>query len=691
MTASDDFLVEIGTEELPPKSLLTLSKVFCREIEKELATYELTHGSVAAYATPRRLAVTVAELSLKQQDQSVSRRGPAVAAAFDKEGKPTKAAAGFATSCGVHIGALGRLKTGKGEWLSFNAEVPGKDTATLLAAVVERALSALPIPKPMRWGSGTVEFVRPVHWIVMLLGADVVAASIFGIESDRTTYGHRFHTRDPIVLDSARDYPLVLESSGFVLADFERRRELIACTSQQLADENGGIALIDPKLLDEVTGLVEWPVPVCGSFEQHFLELPREVLIASMQDHQKYFPLESSEGLLTNKFITISNIQSKDPSAVRSGNERVIRPRLSDAKFFWDQDRKSRLDERVDRLDTVIFEKKLGTLKDKTDRVMHLSRALSADFAADSALAVRAAQLSRCDLVTDMVGEFPELQGLMGSYYAAYDKEPPEASQALREFYMPRFAGDQIPASPIGRCIAFADKLDTLVGIFAIGSAPTGDKDPFALRRAALGCVRIALESDSGIDLVTALEHACEGFANVLDTDGVAAAVHKFILDRLRGYFTENGVPVNTVEAVLATDPHSPADIQRRVAAVAAFQVLPESTELASANKRIANILRKNKISQAGPINASLFLEPAEQALAEKIVVVSSMAEEFIVSEDHAAYLKTLSELHAPIGRFFDNVMVMCDDELVRNNRFAILNHVHDLFAQVADISLLND
>ncbi len=691
MTTRENFLVEIGTEELPPKALLALSTEFCREIEKGLDAHGLAHGAGVSFASPRRLAVRVSQLAVCQDDQLVERRGPALNAAFDADGDPTKAAIGFAKSCGVDVQALGRMQTGKGEWLSYNAEIEGQAARTLLPDIVKRALDALPILKPMRWGDGSAQFVRPVHWVVMLLGSQTIEATILGIKSGTATRGHRFHCSDSIVLQSSDDYPDVLEKTGFVIADFERRRELVARLSQQAATGNDGRAVIDSALLDEVTALVEWPVPICGSFDQHFLELPREVLVASMQDHQKYFPVESPDGELINKFIAISNIESTDPDAVRHGNERVIRPRLSDAAFFWDQDRKSRLQERLGRLEGIVFEKRLGSIKDKTARITQLARALAPEFEADGELCARAAQLSRCDLVSEMVGEFPELQGIMGSYYAENDGEPHEVAEALGEFYKPRFAGDSIPATAIGRCIAYADKMDTLIGIFAIGSAPTGDKDPYALRRAALGCIRIALESGSAVGFTGSLQLAADGYAEHINTDGIPAKVLTFILDRLRNYFAEQKISGSVVEAVLAVRPNQPTDIQHRIGAVTTFKNLPQAAALASANKRIANILRKSGIEGSASIDETLLHDPAECALANRVEVVSAAADGFIRTADYGAYLKVLAELRDPIDLFFDEVMVMCDDANVRDNRIALLNRIHGLFTRVADIARLND
>lgn len=691
MTDTQTFLVEVGTEELPPKALLMLSRVFCREIEKGIDAANLTHGPASAYATPRRLAVRVDDLSVRQDDQSVEKRGPAVKAAFDANGNPTKAAIGFAASCGTKVEALGRLVTDKGEWLSFNAEIAGQDARALLPEIVTRALKALPIPKPMRWGNSAVEFVRPVHWVVMLLGRDPIECEILGIASGTKTRGHRFHADTEIALSSADDYPNALGDKGYVITDFDERRTRVLELAKAAAETHGAVAIIDDALLDEVTALVEWPVAVTGSFDPHFLELPREVLIASMQDHQKYFPVESHDGKLMNHFITISNIESREPAAVRQGNERVIRPRLSDAAFFWNTDRKSRLDDRLERLDGIVFEKRLGSLRDKSERVEKLANSLAPRFGATASVCARAARLSRCDLVTDMVGEFPELQGLMGSYYASHDGEDDAVVGALREFYFPRYAGDTIGSSPTARCVAFADKLDTLVGIFAIGSAPTGDKDPYALRRAALGCIRIAIESEADVGFDDAIGQACAGYENVIATDDTAEAVRNFMLDRLRGYFADRETPVSVVESVLGVRPDTIADIARRVAAVVAFRALPEAEPLAAANKRIANILRKSDAAAGADIEASLLLEAAERTLVDRLQAIDAEANRLIGEADYTAYLRLLAALHDPVNGFFDDVMVMCDDERLRANRLSVLQRIHGLFTRVADIARLNE
>jgi len=687
----EDFLVEIGTEELPPKILLALSNAFLHELKRGFRQHNLDYREATAYATSRRLAVQVSELAVRQEDQNIERRGPALDSAFDKAGNPTKAAIGFASSCGVAVEKLGYMHTDKGKWLSYSAKIDGKQTHTLLPKIVEKALNTLPVPRPMRWGSGATEFVRPVHWIVMLLGPIKVKATIFGVETSINTRGHRFHAPEKINIESPKDYSKLLEESGYVIADFGRRRDRIRQLATEIAGKNNNHVIINEDLLNEVTALVEWPAAICGSFDEKFLALPREVLIASMQDHQKYFPVESVDGALTNKFVAISNIESLDPSTVRRGNERVIRPRLSDAVFFWEQDKKSRLEDHLYRLQKIVYQNQLGSIKDKTDRVVTLARSLAPEFGAEADHTARAALLSRCDLVTEMVGDFPNLQGLMGSYYATADGEPQQITDALREFYMPRFSGDSIPTSPVGCCIAYADRLDTLVGIFAIGSVPTGDKDPFALRRAALGCFRIALESNSNVGLFESLQLTCDGYGSIIDANDVLADVADFIVERARGYFIDQQIPASVIESVLATSQNNPADIQRRISAVTAFRALTEANALASANKRIANILRKNSTKTTVTVSDALLKEPAERVLVEHINSVSELADDFIQRGDHTAYLKALAGLHDPINLFFDEVMVMCDDIETRDNRIALLTKIRKLFTRVADVAYLNE
>ena len=686
--SSADLLIELGTEELPPKALLSLSRHFEAEILKRLREAGMAHGAHQSFATPRRLALLVEHVPSQTAPQKIERRGPAVAAAFGKDGAPSGAALGFAKSCGVEIDALERLQTDKGEWLVYRSEAPGQTLPGLLPSVVDGALAALPIPKRMRWGNETHEFVRPVHWLVLLHGNEVIPANVFGVQSGRTTRGHRFMGAPTIAIDRPAAYQELLLDEGKVIAAFDARRARIRGLVETAAADAGGKALFDEALLDEVTALVEWPATIVGSFDPHFLDVPREALVASMQGHQKYFPLEGTDGRLLNRFVTIANIDSPQPELIRAGNERVIRPRLSDAAFFWNKDKAQPLASRLERLASMVFERRLGSLGDKSERVAALAAALARDFGADADASARAARLSRCDLVSEMVGEFPELQGTMGSYYAAHDGEPPAVVDALREFYHPRFAGDDIPPSPAGRAVALADKLDTLTGIFGIGGAPTGDKDPYALRRAALGCLRICIEADAPIDLAAALGSAAAGHGDRIAPDA-AANVFDFVLERARGYFNDRGLRQDVVESVLLTRPTVPREMARRVRAVEAFLELPESAALAAANKRIGNLLRKAEDIPAGAPDVSLLVEPAEQALARELAEASAQTAEAAAQGDYASYLARLARLHGPVDAFFDQVLVMAEDARLRTARLQLLRGLRDLFLRVADISVI--
>ncbi|MGR8948255.1 MAG: glycine--tRNA ligase subunit beta [Gammaproteobacteria bacterium] len=688
---TDTLLIELGTEELPPKALKSLSKAFADDVQKRLQDKKIGFAGCAVFASPRRLGLQFSEIETAQADQVVEKRGPAIAAAFDDSGEPTKAAIGFARSCGVEIEALGRLTTDKGEWLAYSAEEKGEALAELLPPLVSEALNTLPIPKRMRWGDGDAEFVRPVHWLLMMLGKSTIDADVLGISSGNSTYGHRFHSAGEITLQNANDYPEVLTTSGHVIADFETRRETIKSLTEVCAQENSATAIIDDALLDEVTALVEWPEPICGSFDKHFLALPREVLIASMQDHQKYFPMQDSNGELVNKFITIANIKSSSPEAIRAGNERVIRPRLSDAKFFWDQDLKSTLDEKKQRLANIVFEKQLGTLLEKTERVASLGKHFAGVFGAEPSAVTRTAELSRADLVSEMVGEFPELQGLMAGYYAQHANESPEVQRSLREFYYPRFAGDAIPQDNVAQCVSVCDRLDTLVGIFAIGSAPTGEKDPYALRRAALGTLRILIEGETPLDLRDALDQASELIGNKLGQKVTSEAVLKFMLERLRNYYLDKKYTHSVVDAVLALTPTSPFDFHRRIIAVVEFSKLSAAADLAAANKRISNILKKAATEKIPELDPARLVEPAELALAGAVADIAQSAIDLYAKSDYTQHLSVLAQLKSPINDFFDQVMVMADDEILRLNRLALLTKIREQFSQVADISLLSE
>ncbi len=691
MSRQDNLLIELGTEELPPKALLSLSEAFAAGLDKQLRAAGFEFLAMIPYATPRRLAVRIENIAAEQAERTETRRGPALSAAFDTSGAPSKAAQGFARSCGVDVAALGRFKSNEGEWLCYEQRVAGRRLFDVLPDMVNLALAGLPIPKRMRWGAHTAEFVRPAHWVVMLYGADVIDGEVLGLKSGRITHGHRFMHGAPITLAHADQYETSLAEPGHVIASFAARRSKVRELIEATARSEDGQAVIDEALLDEVTALVEWPVPVCGSFDAHFLELPSEVLIASMQGHQKYFPIRDAHGGLRNRFITLANLASQAPEAIRAGNERVIRPRLSDADFFYRADRAKRLDSRLPGLDSMMYEKRLGSLGDKTRRIVSLAATLATACGADSALASRAAELSRCDLLSDLVGEFPELQGTMGRYYAAADGEHAEVSHAVGEFYQPRFSGDAIPASTVGRCVALADKLDSLVGIFGIGSAPTGDRDPFALRRAAIGMLRIVIEADIALDLREAIDFAVATYAGVKLAPDTAEQVYAFVRERLRGYYLERGTPNDVCAAVFANDPSAPAEVARRLVAVSGFRALPAAQALAAANKRIANILKKLDAPPAASIDDALLADPAERELAAQYASLAPQAEQLFAAREYTRYMELLASLREPVDTFFDGVMVMSDDAALRANRLALLARLHALFTRVADIARLHD
>jgi glycyl-tRNA synthetase beta chain len=692
MRTTQDLLFEIGTEELPPKSLRRLRDSLHTNLTTLLQENHLSHAATCAYATPRRLAVLVRDLAVAQPDREVVRRGPALSAAFDAAGNPTKPAQGFASSCGVSVADLDRLETDKGAWLVWRSVESGKPAAEILPELVEKALKALPVARRMRWGNSSVEFVRPVHWVLLLLGDEPVAADILGIPCDRYTRGHRFHHHDKIAIHSASDYSDTLATGGQVIADMDQRRESIRTQVIAAGEALGGRALIDSDLLDEVTALVEWPVAITGSFDQRFLEVPAEALVSSMQDHQKFFPVLQPGGELMPNFITIANIVSKDPEQVRAGNERVIRARLEDAAFFWEQDRRQPLANRIPHLEAMTFQQQLGSLGDKQKRVAAIATSMATTLGIDPQHVQRAAALSKCDLLTSMVFEFPELQGVMGRYYALHDGEDLEVASALDEQYQPRFSGDTLPSTVTGQVLAIAERLDTLTGIFAIGQTPTGDKDPFGLRRAALGLLRILVEKRIDLDLHALIETASANFPNTLQAGKAAPALLTFILERLRAYYLEAGFAVQNFDAVMARQPTRPLDFDQRMHAVQAFRELPEADSLTAANKRIRNILRKAQeagISFPVSCDATLLQEQAEQDLARALADLEARVQPLFEQREYSRALQQLAELQSPVDTFFDKVMVMSDDSELRNNRLALLNAVSELFLQVADISLL--
>ena len=687
MSDRADLLFELGTEELPPTALKRLSSALEEGFLTGLSEAQLAHGEVIAYATPRRLALLVRDLEKRQPDRDVERRGPAVKAAFDAEGRPTKAAEGFARSCGTTVDQLERLETDKGEWLVFRSHQPGQPAAELLPAIAERALERLPIPKRMRWGDSEAQFVRPVHWLVFLHGDAVVECTLLDTPAGRVTRGHRFHHPEGITLYDPADYAAILENVGKVIAYFRDRRSRIRAQVEATAKKLGGVADIDEALLDEVTALNEWPVPVAGSFDADFLEVPHEALVSTMKGNQKYFPVFDAEGRLLNHFITIANIESREPEMVRAGNERVIRPRLADARFFWEQDGKKRLEDHIDSLRDVVFEKRLGSMYEKSERVAALAARIAEQIGGDVEKARRAGMLSRCDLMTEMVYEFPDMQGIMGRYQALRDGEDPELAQALDEFYMPRFSGDRLPETRTGIAVALAERLDTLVGIFGIGMKPTGDKDPYALRRAALGALRILREHSLSLNVLELLDQAREQLGDRLDDNGVVGTVWQFMRDRLRRLYADAGVSADIFEAVITVAPPDLADIEQRIRAVQAFLKLPEAEALIAANKRIGNILKKAGENIPRTVDPERFEETAEQVLLDEIKTVEGGL--LLRTDDYIKQLETLARLREPTDRFFDEVMVMAEDPLVRNNRLALLRRARELFLQVADIGRL--
>jgi glycyl-tRNA synthetase beta chain len=687
-----DFLVELGTEELPPKSLLALAQAFADGVARGLAEAGLSHGSVEPFATPRRLAVRVRRLVERQADRAVERRGPPLKAAFDASGAPTQAALAFAKSCGSEVSALEQLETPKGVWLVHRGVEAGALTTALLPGIVQAALEALPVARRMRWGAGEAQFVRPAHWLLMLYGREVVAAEILGLRAGNLSRGHRFMAPRAIRIASPASYVGTLRRRGKVLADIAERREAIRNGVTAAARAAGGEAVIDPALLDEVTALVEWPVPLAGRFEERFLELPAEVPIATMQDHQRYFPVRDARGALMPCFIAVANLESRDPARVIAGNERVIRPRLSDAAFFYASDRRQRLEERCEPLARVTFQTQLGSLHDKTERVRGLARLIAPAIGGDASLAERAAQLAKCDLLSAMVGEFPELQGVMGRYYARHDGEPAEVCEALDEQYRPRFAGDQLPATRTGMALAIADKLDTLAGIFAIGQKPTGTRDPFGLRRAALGVLRIVLERRLDLELPPLLAAAIAQLP-VAAPAGTADELYDYMIERLRAYYLDGeagfAITPEMFDAVVATRPSSPLDFDARLRALAEFQRLPDAPSLAAANKRIGNLLRKAGGEAPAQVDDRLLADPAERLLGEQVLAMARVVEPKFAARHYTEALTALAALRPAIDGFFDSVMVMAEDPALRANRLALLKSIQGLFLHAADLSRL--
>lgn len=685
---TQNFLVEIGTEELPPKALKTLATSFADNVEAELNQAGLSFDKIEWFAAPRRLAVKVLNLATQQPSKEIEKRGPAVSAAFDAEGKPTKAAEGWARGCGITVEQAERIATDKGEWLVHRAKIEGQPTKNLLNDIVANALSKLPIPKPMRWADKTVQFIRPVHTVTMLLGDELIEGEILGVASARIIRGHRFLGEKEFEIQHADQYPQLLREKGSVVADFNERKAEILAKSQAKATALGGVADIEESLLEEVTSLVEYPNVLAAKFEERFLAVPAEALVYTMKGDQKYFPIYDKEGKLLPHFIFVSNINPEDPTAIIEGNEKVVRPRLTDAEFFFKTDLKQKLVDRLPRLETVLFQQQLGTLKDKTDRIEQLAGEIAKQIGADEAKAKRAGLLSKCDLMTNMVFEFTDTQGVMGMHYARHDGEDEEVAVTLNEQYMPRFAGDELPKSLVASAVALADKFDTLTGIFGIGQAPKGSADPFALRRAALGALRIIVEKNLPLDLEDLVKKSAALFGDKLTNQNVVADVVDFMLGRFRAWYQDEGIAVDVIQAVLARRPTRPADFDARVRAVSHFRTLDSAEALAAANKRVSNILAKADAA-IGEINLTACVEPAEKALAEAVLALRTEVQPLIAKGDYTAVLDKLANLRTPVDSFFDNVMVNAEDPALRQNRLAILNTLQGLFLQVADISVL--
>ena len=723
---TQNFLVEIGTEELPPKALKTLATSFADNVEAELNQAGLTFDKIEWFAAPRRLAVKVLNLATQQPSKEIEKRGPAVSAAFDAEGKPTKAAEGWARGCGITVDQAERIATDKGEWLVHRAKIEGQPTKNLLNDIVANALAKLPSPKPMRWADKTVQFIRPVHTVTMLLGDELIEGEILGVASARTIRGHRFLGEKEFEIQHADQYPQLLREKGSVVADFNERKAEILAKSQAKATALGGVADIEESLLEEVTSLVEYPNVLAAKFEERFLAVPAEALVYTMKGDQKYFPIYDKDGKLLPHFIFVSNINPEDPTAIIEGNEKVVRPRLTDAEFFFKTDLKQKLVDRLPRLETVLFQQQLGTLKDKTDRIEQLAGEIAKQIGADEVKAKRAGLLSKCDLMTNMVFEFTDTQGVMGMHYARHDGEDEEVAVALNEQYMPRFAGDELPKSLVASAVALADKFDTLTGIFGIGQAPKGSADPFALRRAALGALRIIVEKNLPLDLEDVITFSISTYEkNVIEDNKrrgiiiqslnqeifpcvkewkvdkekvpypdyltrkeVLDSLVDFMLGRFRAWYQDEGIAVDVIQAVLARRPTRPADFDARVRAVSHFRTLDSAEALAAANKRVSNILAKADAA-IGEINLTACVEPAEKALAEAVLALRTEVQPLIAKGDYTAVLDKLANLRAPVDSFFDNVMVNAEDPALRQNRLAILNTLQGLFLQVADISVL--
>ena len=689
---SEDFLVELGCAELPPKALKSLSEAFQSGVEAGLGKAGLSYQQIQSFASPRRLAILISGLDVQQDDIHQERWGPAVKAAFDNDGQPTPAANGFAKSCGVSVDELDRADNKGVEKLFYKSVQPGSNTEALLPDIIASSLNKLPIPRKMRWGSTRDEFVRPVYWLVMLFGQQVIDAELYGVRSGRTSWGHRFHGSQQLDIATPADYERMLEAEGYVIANYQRRKEIVSSQVEAQGKTVSGNVFMDSDLLDEVTSMVEWPVALTGRFDDHFLNVPAEALISSMKSHQKTFYITGNNGQLMPYFVAVANLESQDPAQVIAGNERVIRPRLADAAFFYESDRKTPLSSRIDQLEKIVFQQQLGTVADKSRRVAQLSVQLAEKLNADRDNCERAALLAKCDLVTHMVAEFPELQGIMGYYYASHDGEADEVARAINEQYLPRFSGDALPDTLTGSILAVAEKLDTMTGMFAIGQPPSGSKDPFALRRSALGILRILVEKNLDLDLNDAINSSLALYQQqgLKIADDTASQVFSFLLDRFRAWYQAEGVSSEVFQAVYLLQPGSPMDFAMRIEAVKRFVNLPESEALAAANKRVSNILQKADAFEQSAVVTSLFEEEAEKALWHRICEVREQTSALFENRNYTAAMESLAVLRPEVDSFFDNVMVMADNEEVRQNRLSMLSELRSLFLRGADISSLH-
>ncbi|MBT7445042.1 MAG: glycine--tRNA ligase subunit beta [Methylococcales bacterium] len=688
MSEKADLIFELGTEELPPTALKKLSNALTSTVVEGLKAAKLSFNSIKSYATPRRLAFLIEGLDVTQEDQKIERKGPSVKAAYDADGNATKAAEGFARSCGVTVADLQVVDTPKGEWLTYTLEEKGQNAVALLPEIVKKSLNQLPIPKRMRWGSSSVEFVRPVQWVLFLLDDTVVECEILGIKSSNTTMGHRFHSEGVITIEQPKTYEEKL-LEGSVICDFEERKNQVEALVKEAANGLQGIAVIDSDLLDEVTALVEYPALIVGEFERRFLDLPKEVLVSSMKKHQKYFHVETESGTLLPNFITLANVKSSDPDIIKKGNERVIRPRLEDGVFFWEKDKKTKLSDRVEGLKNILFQKQLGSLHDRSERIAVLAENIATLIGADTNLVNRAALLCKTDLSTEMVGEFPDLQGVMGQYYARNDGEPEAVASSMLEQYLPRFSGDALPAGDIGLCIALADRLDLIVGIFGIGLKPTGDKDPFGLRRAALGVIRMVVEKSLSIDIKAIINVSLNTLGDKVTDKNTATNINRYLMERAKGYFVELGFSVDVFDAVLSTNYSDLNDFQARVSAVVEFKAMESSSSLAAANKRVRNILKKSKEAIPDAVNTDLLAEPAETTLLNELNTVTEKVMPLLQQHEYTDALKTMAELRDSVDQFFVDVMVMAKEDDIRLNRLALLQQMNQLFLNIADISKL--